>query len=189
MLALPILPNVDESELAVPHNTALPRLFARISCNTFLESLKHTDQPWVVFVSGAWNFIKNCLNLLCYVSSAGYEVHTWDNGYDSRVLWTFWIFKQQPYFALEVVGRKRFLFFFDKTLVFPEEEKVSVILLNTLTVSSLTFNNPFLRVQGRYEGFHHRSLRINYHLFVDSNFCDFLSCGERDTLISDLFKS
>ena len=22
-------------------------LFARISCNTFLESLKHTDQPWV----------------------------------------------------------------------------------------------------------------------------------------------
>ena len=27
-------------------------LFARISCNTFLESLKHTDQPWVGFVSG-----------------------------------------------------------------------------------------------------------------------------------------
>ena len=28
-------------------------LFARISCNTFLEFLKHTDQPWVDFVSGA----------------------------------------------------------------------------------------------------------------------------------------
>ena len=28
-------------------------LFARISCNTFLESLKQTDQPLVVFVSGA----------------------------------------------------------------------------------------------------------------------------------------
>ena len=40
-------------------------LFARISCNTFLESLKHTDQPWVVFVSRASNFIKNGLNILC----------------------------------------------------------------------------------------------------------------------------
>ena len=28
-------------------------LFARKSCNTFLESLKHTDQPCIVFVSGA----------------------------------------------------------------------------------------------------------------------------------------
>ena len=27
-------------------------LFARISCNTFLESLKHADQPWVGFVDG-----------------------------------------------------------------------------------------------------------------------------------------
>ena len=43
----------------------LHALFARISCNTFLESLKHTDQPWVGFVSGAWSFIKNCLSLLC----------------------------------------------------------------------------------------------------------------------------
>ena len=42
-------------------------LFSRISCNTFLESLKHTDQPWVVFVSGAWNSIKNCLSLLCRI--------------------------------------------------------------------------------------------------------------------------
>ena len=41
-------------------------LFARISCNTFLESLRHIDQPWVGFVSGAWNFIKNCLSLLCH---------------------------------------------------------------------------------------------------------------------------
>ena len=41
-------------------------LFARISCNTFLESLKHTDQPWVVFVSGAWISIKNGLSLLCW---------------------------------------------------------------------------------------------------------------------------
>ena len=30
----------------------------------FLESLKHADQPWVVFVFGAWNFIKNGLSLL-----------------------------------------------------------------------------------------------------------------------------
>ena len=42
-------------------------LFARISCNTFLGSLKHTDQPWVGFVYGAWNFIKNCLSLLWYI--------------------------------------------------------------------------------------------------------------------------
>ena len=27
-------------------------LFARISCNTYLESLKHADQPWVSFVAG-----------------------------------------------------------------------------------------------------------------------------------------
>ena len=47
-------------------STALHALFARISCNTFLESLKHTDQPWVVFVAGTWNLIKNCLSLLCY---------------------------------------------------------------------------------------------------------------------------
>ena len=40
-------------------------LFARILCNTFLESLKHTNQPWVVFVSWAWNFIKNGFSLLC----------------------------------------------------------------------------------------------------------------------------
>ena len=31
-------------------------LFARISCYTFLESLRHTDQPLVVLVSGTWNF-------------------------------------------------------------------------------------------------------------------------------------
>ena len=29
-------------------------LFARISCNTYLESLKHVDQPWVGFVAGFW---------------------------------------------------------------------------------------------------------------------------------------
>ena len=40
-------------------------LFARISCNTFLESMKHIDQPWVGFVSGAWHFIKNCLAAYC----------------------------------------------------------------------------------------------------------------------------
>ena len=39
-------------------------LFARISCNTFLEPLKHTDQPWVFFVSGVCNFIKNGFSLL-----------------------------------------------------------------------------------------------------------------------------
>ena len=27
-------------------------LFARISCNTFLEFLKHADQPWISFVAG-----------------------------------------------------------------------------------------------------------------------------------------
>ena len=27
-------------------------LFTRISCNTFLESLSHADQPWVGFVAG-----------------------------------------------------------------------------------------------------------------------------------------
>ena len=41
-------------------------LLARISCNVFLESLKHTDQSWMVFVSGAWNFIKNGLILLWF---------------------------------------------------------------------------------------------------------------------------
>ena len=38
-------------------------LFARISCNTFLESLKHFDQPWVGFVDGTKYLIKNCLSL------------------------------------------------------------------------------------------------------------------------------
>ena len=32
--------------------------------NTFLESLKHTDQPLIIFVSGTWNFTENCLSLL-----------------------------------------------------------------------------------------------------------------------------
>ena len=27
-------------------------LLARISCNIFLESLKHADQPWIGFVDG-----------------------------------------------------------------------------------------------------------------------------------------
>ena len=39
-------------------------LFARISCNTVLESLKHTDQSWVGSVSGAWNLTKHGLSLL-----------------------------------------------------------------------------------------------------------------------------
>ena len=49
-----------------PCYTARPfhALFARISCYTFLESLKHTDQPWVGFVTGVWHFIKNGLSLL-----------------------------------------------------------------------------------------------------------------------------
>ena len=33
-----------------PFNNAL---FARISCNTFLEFLKYADQLWIVFVAGA----------------------------------------------------------------------------------------------------------------------------------------
>ena len=33
-------------------------LFARISCNTCLESLKHPDQPWVGFVAGFWLWTK-----------------------------------------------------------------------------------------------------------------------------------
>ena len=33
--------------------------------NTFLESLKHTDQPWVGLISGVLQFIKNGLSLLC----------------------------------------------------------------------------------------------------------------------------
>ena len=44
-------------------------LFARISCNIFLESLEHTDQntdqPWVPFVLGAKKSIKSHLSLLC----------------------------------------------------------------------------------------------------------------------------
>ena len=57
-LALLILPIFGESARigrATKHGLARPfqALFARISCNTFLESLKHTDQPYKGFVSGA----------------------------------------------------------------------------------------------------------------------------------------
>ena len=70
---------------------------------------------------------------------AGHRVQTWDNGYDSRMLWTFWIFKQQPYFALEVVGRKRFLFFFDKTFAFPESKQTQFLLKPLYRVSRQIF--------------------------------------------------
>ena len=33
-------------------------LFGRISCNTYLESLKHADQSWVGFVAGFWLYFK-----------------------------------------------------------------------------------------------------------------------------------
>ena len=39
-------------------------LVARISCNTFLESLNHTDQPYVDFFDFMWNLIQNCLSPL-----------------------------------------------------------------------------------------------------------------------------
>ena len=70
---------------------------------------------------------------------AGHRVQTWDNGYDSRMLWTFWIFKQQPYFALEVVGRKRFFFFFDKTFAFPESKQTQFLLKPLYRVSRQIF--------------------------------------------------
>ena len=45
-------------------------LFPRISCNTFLESLKHTYQPWVVFVSGALSKMASaCCDLLLLIIS------------------------------------------------------------------------------------------------------------------------
>ena len=70
---------------------------------------------------------------------AGHRVQTWDNGYDSRMLWTFWIFKQQPYFALEVVGRKWFLFFFDKTFAFPESKQTQFLLKPIYRVSRQSY--------------------------------------------------
>ena len=76
---------------------------------------------------------------LSCLDSAGHRVQTWDNGYDSRMLWTFWIFKQQPYFALEVVGRKRFLFFFDKTFAFPENKQTQFLLKPLYRVSRQSF--------------------------------------------------
>ena len=39
-------------------------LFTSISCDAFMESLKHANQPWVGFFAGARNSIKNCLSLL-----------------------------------------------------------------------------------------------------------------------------
>ena len=44
----------------------------------------------------------------------------WDDGDDSRVLRTFWIFEQQPHFSLKVVCWKGFLLLFDKALILPE---------------------------------------------------------------------
>ena len=49
--------------VACPFHT----LFARISCNTFLESLNHTGETCVVFMSGVWKFIKINLRALCSV--------------------------------------------------------------------------------------------------------------------------
>ena len=42
-------------------------LFAWISCNKFLESLKHTGQSYVVIMDGVWNFIRIDLRALCRV--------------------------------------------------------------------------------------------------------------------------
>ena len=49
-------------------------LFARISCNTFLESLKHANQPWVGFVAGSWVWTKyNCSSLWNWGCIHGYK--------------------------------------------------------------------------------------------------------------------
>ena len=37
--------------------------------HAFLEFLKHTDQPWVGFISVARNSIKNCISLLWHTST------------------------------------------------------------------------------------------------------------------------
>ena len=42
-------------------------LFARISCNTFLESLKFADQRWVGFVPSFWLCTKFCCSVLWLV--------------------------------------------------------------------------------------------------------------------------
>ena len=44
---------LDKPELAMLQAQPFHALFARVSCNIFLESLKHTDQPWIGFVFGA----------------------------------------------------------------------------------------------------------------------------------------
>ena len=44
-------------------NTA--KRFARISCNTFLESLRHSDQPWLGFIAGFWLCTKLYFSVLC----------------------------------------------------------------------------------------------------------------------------
>ena len=49
-----------QCKLAQTFNTR----FSTISWDTFLESLKHVNQPWVGFVAWTWNFIKNSLSLL-----------------------------------------------------------------------------------------------------------------------------
>ena len=59
-LALLILLVLGESARICHEPLAWPfhALFARISYNTFFESLKHTDQPWVGFISGTHNLLK-----------------------------------------------------------------------------------------------------------------------------------
>ena len=49
-LALPILPKFGELARIGRASQHGPSTFARISCNTFLESLKQTDQPSIGFV-------------------------------------------------------------------------------------------------------------------------------------------
>ena len=51
----------------------------------------------------------------------------WDDGDNSCMLRTFWIFKQQPHFSLKVVRWKGFFLLFNKALILPE------IILETLT--------------------------------------------------------
>ena len=63
----PILANQPELVMLPRRAFLCPIYYDFMQC--ILESLKQTNQPLVGFVSGTWNFIKNCLSLLWYCTS------------------------------------------------------------------------------------------------------------------------
>ena len=69
-------------------------LFATISCNTFLESLKHTGQPYVGFVDGVWNFNRIKLRALWD------QICTWMISYFSHLTEYPWYSKFEIYLRI-----------------------------------------------------------------------------------------